>query len=79
MPLPPPPVVLVVLGGGRLPPASSPTAVRPLPSQHRAMPSSLSAVTRSRSQMTERSRVKAADEEEMTVEEVIEVIDMLRL
>ena len=43
------------------------------------MPSSLSAVTRSRSQMTERSRVKAADEEEMTVEEVIEVIDMLRL
>ena len=29
--------------------------------------------------MTERRRVKAADEEEMTVEEVIEVIDMLRL
>ena len=67
--------LLVAFAGGI--PLWSAMAVRALPTQHSATPKSLRAVMRSRSQIAERSNVNATLLLEITVVDVIDVIDML--
>mmetsp|Transcript_18053 Transcript_18053/g.46153 ORF Transcript_18053/g.46153 Transcript_18053/m.46153 type:complete len:326 (-) Transcript_18053:208-1185(-) len=73
------PSSLVLLLKPSLLPGLSDSAVSAFPSQHSPTPANLRPVGLSPSQRTERRRVKAEEEADMTVEEVIDVSDIAML